>query len=66
MYGPGAVCSYLVRLVGTIWVSDGCHQVVLFLEHVVSDASHVSKLHICVDIDFHDTEADRCRTVLLV
>lgn len=55
----------LVGLILTIGITDGSEEVVLLVEHVVSDTGHVSELHVSVDVDLDDTEADGVEVLLL-
>lgn len=55
----------LVGLVVTVGVADSSEEVVLLVQHIVTDASHVGKLHVGVHVDLDDTVADGIEVLLL-
>ena len=55
----------LVRLVSTVRVADLGHEVVLVLEHVVTDALGVGVLQVGVEVDLADAVGDGVEVLLL-
>ena len=55
----------LVGLVLTLWVADLLHDIVLLVEHVVSNASQVCPLEIGVEVDLDHAVADGVLVLLL-
>lgn len=55
----------LVRLILAIRVTHLLHQIVLLLEHIVSDAREVGVLQVGVEVDFDDAVADGFLVFLL-
>jgi hypothetical protein len=41
------------------------HEVILLIEDVIADASEVSVLQICIEVDLDDTISDRVKILLL-
>jgi hypothetical protein len=55
----------LVGLVRAVGVAHRAHEVVLLVEHVVTDTGHVGVLHVGVEVDLDDTVADGLLVLLL-
>lgn len=55
----------LVGLVLTVGVTDSGQEVVLLVEHVVTDTGHVGELHVSVKVDLDNTVADSLLVLLL-
>lgn len=55
----------LVGLVLAVGVADSGADVVLLVDHVVTDTRGVSELHVCVHVDLDNTVADSVKVLLL-
>lgn len=55
----------LVGLVIAVGVANGGQEVVLLVQHVVTDTAEVSELHVSVHVDLDDTVADGIEVLLL-
>lgn len=57
--------KFLVGFVFAIRVANSSEEVVLLVQHIVADATHVGKLHICVHVDLDDAVADGIEVLFL-
>lgn len=55
----------LVGLIIAIGVANRSEEVILLVEHIVTDTSHVGELHVGVHVDLDDTVADGIEVLLL-
>lgn len=55
----------LVGLIFTIWITNLLHQIVLLVEHIITDTSQVGILQVSVEVDLDHTIANGVRVFLL-